>query len=60
MVVALPLAAAVAWSASRTFTHHRWLRAAAALAWVTCAPAGLAVGEGRIGALCALVLLPRV
>lgn len=60
VVVALPLAAAVAWSASRTFTHHRWLRAAAALAWVTCAPAGLAVGEGRIGALCALVLLPRV
>lgn len=60
VVTAVPIAATVAWSASSTFTDHRWLRAAAALGWVTSAPAALAVGEGRIGALCVLILLPRV
>ncbi|MGO1165313.1 MAG: glycosyltransferase [Janibacter sp.] len=60
VIIALPLAAVVAWSSARTFTERRWLRAVAALAWVTSAPAALAVGEGRIGALLALVLLPRV
>lgn len=60
VVTALPVAAATAWGASRTFSTHRWVRAAAALAWVTTAPAALAVGEGRIGALLALVLLPRI
>lgn len=60
VITALPLAAVVAWSSARTFTERRWLRAGAALAWVTTAPAAVAVGEGRIGALLALVLLPRV
>ncbi|WP_338748288.1 glycosyltransferase [Janibacter alittae] len=60
VIVALPLAAVVAWGSARTFTHRRWLRAGVALAWVTSAPAAVAVGEGRIGALLALVLLPRV
>ncbi|UTT65289.1 glycosyltransferase [Janibacter sp. CX7] len=60
VVTALPLAAATAWTAGRTWSTHRWVRAAAALAWVTTAPAALAVGEGRIGALLALVLLPRI
>lgn len=60
VILALPVAALVAWSATRTFTDRRWLRAAAALAWVTTAPAALAVGEGRVGALLLLVLLPRV
>ena len=60
VVSALPLAAAVAYVSSRTFTEHRWLRAAGALAWVTSVPAAMAVGEGRIGALCLLVLAPRI
>nr|WP_257907348.1 hypothetical protein [Janibacter limosus] len=60
VVTALPLAAAVAYVSSRTFTEHRWLRAAGALAWVTSVPAAMAVGEGRIGALCLLVLAPRL
>ncbi len=60
VITALPLAAIVAWKSAGTFTHRRWLRAVVALAWVTSAPAAVAVGEGRIGALLALVLLPRV
>ncbi len=60
VLVALPLAAVVAWVSAGTFTSRPWLRAAAALAWVGSAPAALAVGEGRIGALVALVLLPRI
>ena len=60
VIIALPLAAVVAWTSSRTFTDRPWLRAATAIAWVTSAPAAMAVGEGRIGALLALVLLPRV
>ena len=60
VVVALPLAAVVAWKSAGTFTERPWLRAAVALAWVTSVPAAVAVGEGRIGALLALVLLPRV
>lgn len=60
VIIALPLAAVVAWKSAGTFTERRWLRAATALAWVTSAPAALAVGEGRVGALVALVLLPRV
>ncbi|WEV79654.1 glycosyltransferase [Janibacter cremeus] len=60
VIAALPLAAAVAWTSARTFTHRPWLRAGVALAWVTSAPAAVAVGEGRIGALLLLVLLPRV
>lgn len=60
VITALPVAAAVAWVSTRTFTHRPWLRAGVALAWVTSAPAAAAVGEGRIGALLALVLLPRV
>lgn len=60
VITALPLAAVVAWKSAGTFTERRWLRAAVALAWVTSAPAAVAVGEGRIGALLALVLLPRV
>ncbi|WP_435199690.1 glycosyltransferase [Janibacter sp. GS2] len=60
VILALPLAAVVAWSSAATFTERRWVRAVAALAWVTSAPAALAVGEGRIGALLVLVLLPRV
>ena len=60
VVTALPLAALTAYGAAGTFTDRRWLRAAAALAWVTTAPAAAAVGEGRIGAIALLVLLPRV
>lgn len=60
VIAALPLAAVVAWKSAGTFTGRRWLRAAVALAWVTSVPAATAVAEGRIGALLALVLLPRV
>ena len=60
VITALPLAAIVAWKSAGTFTDRRWLRAVTALGWVTSAPAALAVGEGRVGALLALVLLPRI
>lgn len=60
VIAALPIAAVVAWSASSTFTDRRWLRAAAALAWVSSVPAAVAVGEGRVAALLILVLAPRV
>lgn len=60
VIAALPVAAIVAWKSSAVFTERRWLRAGAALAWVTSAPAALAVGEGRIGALVMLILLPRI
>ena len=60
VITALPLAAVVAWCSAGTFTARPWLRAGAAVAWVTSAPAALAVGEGRVGALVVLVLLPRV
>src|SRR5690606_1763064 len=60
VITALPLAAAVAWASTRTFTHRPWLRAGVALAWVTSAPAAMAVGEGRVGALLLLVLPPRI
>ena len=60
VIIALPLAAIVVWTSSSTFTDHRWVRAAVALAWVTSVPAAVAVGEGRVGALLALILLPRI
>lgn len=60
LAVALPLAALVAYTSTRTITARRWPRAGAALAWVGSAPAALAVGEGRVGALVALILLPRI
>ena len=60
VVAALPLAALVTYLSARTLTDRRWLRAVVALAWVSTAPAAAAVGEGRIGPLLAIVLLPRI
>ncbi|WP_427383577.1 glycosyltransferase [Janibacter sp. G56] len=60
VVAALPLAALSAHLSARVITRRAWPRALTALAWVTTGVAGAAVGEGRVGALVALVLLPPV
>lgn len=60
VLTALPLAAVVAYHAARVVTPHRWVRALLALGWVSTPVAAAAVGEGRIGPLLALVLLPRI
>jgi len=60
LVLALPLAALSAYAFARVLTTSRALRAFAALAWATTGAAGAAVGQGRLGALVALVLLPAV
>lgn len=58
VVGALPLAALAAWLAAAQVTRNAWLRALAALAW-TLAPTFLvALGEGRLPAVLAHLLLP--
>ncbi|MFT2710427.1 glycosyltransferase family 2 protein [Clavibacter sp. Sh2126] len=57
-VGALPLAALAAWLAAAQVTRNAWLRALAALAW-TLAPTFLvALGDGRLPAVLAHLLLP--
>lgn len=56
----LPLGVASAYLAARVLTRTRWLRAAAALAWVSTGAATAALAGGRLGAAAALVLLPAV
>lgn len=57
---ALPLAALVAYRSGRVVTESRWPRFFMALAWISTPVAAAAAGEGRVGPLVALVLLPRV
>ena len=58
LAATLPLACASAYLAGRVLTRSRWPRAVAGVAWSTTALAGAVVGEGRVGAAVALVLLP--
>ncbi|MBM6546927.1 glycosyltransferase [Janibacter sp. YIM B02568] len=60
VLAALPLAALVAYRAARVVTPARWVRALLGLGWVATPVAAAAAGEGRVGALVAIVLLPRV
>jgi GT2 family glycosyltransferase len=57
-VAALPLAALAAWLCAAQLTRNAWLRGLAALAW-TLAPTFLvALGDGRLPAVLAHLLLP--
>jgi hypothetical protein len=60
LLLACPLAAWSAYVAGRVLTRRRWARALAALAWACSPVAAAGVGEGRIGILALLVLLPLV
>lgn len=58
ILLAGPLAALSAYVSARTLTRRRWARAFAGLVW-SCSPlAAAGVGQGRIGLLALLVLLP--
>ncbi|GAA3619790.1 hypothetical protein GCM10022199_25360 [Marihabitans asiaticum] len=60
VLCALPLAAVVAYRAARVVTGSRWVRFVLALGWVSTPVAAAAAGQGRVGPLVALILLPRI
>ncbi|MEX1908259.1 hypothetical protein L6241_08110 [Janibacter sp. Y6] len=60
VLAALPLGAVVAYRSARVVTTARWVRALLALGWISTPAAAAAAGEGRVGPLLAVVLLPRV
>lgn len=60
VIAGLPLAAVSAYGAARVLDVGAWWRALAALAWVSGGAIAGIIGEGRIGAIVALVLLPRI
>ncbi|MFC8302372.1 glycosyltransferase [Specibacter sp. NPDC057265] len=60
VLLALPLSALTAWLATGAFTRQRWPRIVAALAWAGAPALLVAMGQGRLGALLAHVLIPLV
>ena len=58
MVTAMPLAGLSAWFASGALTRHRGLRFWAAMFWGAAPALQVALGDGRLGALIAHILLP--
>lgn len=60
LLLAAPAAASSAYLAARVLTRRRWPRALAALVWALSPAAAAALGEGRLGGLALLVLLPPV
>ena len=60
LLLAAPLAAGTAYLSSRVVSPARWPRAWLALAWATLPSMTFAVGQGRLGAVAAHVLLPVV
>ncbi len=60
LIVALPLAGLGAWFATGALTRHRWPRFAGALIWASAPALQIAIGQGRLGALLAHVLIPWV
>ncbi len=58
VVCALPLAGLTAWSAAGALTRSRALRLWAAVFWGAAPALQVALGQGRLGALLAHVLLP--
>ncbi|OUE21578.1 Glycosyl transferase family 2 [Clavibacter michiganensis] len=57
-VAALPLAALAAWLCAAQLTRNAWLRALAALVWTLSPTLLIALGEGRLPAVLAHLLLP--
>jgi hypothetical protein len=60
LVLALPLAGLGAWFASGALTRLRWPRFVAALVWAAAPALQIALGQGRLGALLAHLLIPWV
>ncbi len=60
VILGMPLAATSAYLALRPMVAARPARGLAAFAWATTGVASTTVGQGRLGALVALVLLPPV
>ena len=58
VLTAMPLAGLSAWFASGSLTRHRGLRFWAAMFWGAAPALQVALGEGRLGALTAHILLP--
>ncbi|MBG0738290.1 glycosyltransferase family 2 protein [Paeniglutamicibacter antarcticus] len=60
LILALPLAGLGAWFAAGALTRHRWARFAAAVIWASAPALQIAIGQGRLGALLAHILIPWV
>ncbi|MEO6531472.1 MAG: glycosyltransferase family 2 protein [Specibacter sp.] len=60
VLLALPLSGLTAWLAAGALTLHRWPRIVAGLAWAGAPAVLVAMGQGRLGALVAHVLIPLV
>ncbi len=60
VLLALPLSAFTAWLAAGALTRRRWIRIVAGFAWAGAPMLLTAMGEGRVGALLAHVLIPVV
>ncbi len=58
VLTAMPLAGLSAWFAAGALTRHRGLRFWAAIFWGSAPALQVALGEGRLGALIAHILLP--
>ncbi|WAP51207.1 hypothetical protein OL239_15240 [Arthrobacter sp. ATA002] len=58
MLTAMPLAGLSAWFAAGALTRHRGLRFWAAMFWGAAPALQVALGDGRLGALIAHILLP--
>ncbi|MFI5084700.1 MAG: glycosyltransferase [Actinomycetales bacterium] len=58
VVLALPLSGLGAWFASGALTLRRWPRFAAAFVWAGAPVLQVALGQGRLGAMLAHILLP--
>ncbi len=60
LILALPLAGLGAWFAAGALTRHRWARFSAAVIWASAPALQIAIGQGRLGALLAHILIPWV
>ncbi|MGN5734459.1 glycosyltransferase family 2 protein [Arthrobacter psychrochitiniphilus] len=60
VLLALPLSAFTAWLAAGALTLRRWPRVVAALGWAGAPALLIALGQGRVGALLAHILIPIV
>jgi hypothetical protein len=60
LILAVPLSGFTAWLASGALSWNRWPRLVAALVWAGAPVLQVAIGQGRLGALLAHVLIPLV
>ncbi len=60
VLLALPLSGFTAWLATGAFSLQRWPRIVAALAWAGAPVLLVGMGQGRVGALLAHILIPLV